>query len=190
MGGKADNGLPLFRIVRGSDRTTFIGGAWKDYDKSGNFIREVVEVREVLKYPDAKERYIFEALIPPENYGSEREWEMMFTEWIQGVRIETLGAFPRQGEYELVKVLETPKTKQFVPLTEAICDALVTTAKLNKELPQRVKYEAARERREREEKEKDQRLIDRIEDMGRPNWAQEGKPHVIVPDISEVAKYS
>ena len=182
MGGKADNGLPLFRIVRGHDRLTHIGGKWNDFDHSGNLIRSVVEVRQVLKYPEAADRYIFEALCPPENYGTEQDWQQ-FTEWIDGKRIETLGPFPRQGEYELVKVLETPTTKQFVPLTETICDALVNTARLNKELPARIKYEAAQERRKKEEAQKEQNLIDRIDEMAPAEFST--KPHIISPGLPQ-----
>jgi len=185
-GGRADNGLPLFRVMRGCDRMTHIGGKWKDYDASHNIIREVVEVRYVPKYPDALDRYVFEALCPCENYGTERDWELQFTEWIDGNRIETLGPYPRQGEYELVKVLETPVTHQFVPLTEAICDALVNTARLNKELPARIRYEAAKERREKEEAAKEQRLIDKIDDMAVPKWANQ--PHIINPGIPQEKK--
>lgn len=166
---------------------TWIGGAWKDYDANGNFLRETVEVREVPKYPEALERYVFECWMPPENYGSEREWELLFTQWIDGQRIETLGPYPRHGEYELLKVIETPKTKQFVPLTDTICEALVTTAKLNRDLPQKVKLEWIRRRNEREEAAKEQRLIDRIDEMAP---AFEGKPSVVVPTDLEVAKYS
>jgi len=187
MGGKADNGFPLFRIVRGCDRFTHIGGKWNDFDKnSGALIRSVVEVRHVPKYPEAMERYIFEALCPPENYGTEREWNQMFTEWIDGQRIETLGPYPREGEYELVKVLETPTTRQFVPLTDTICDALVTTAKLNKELPARIKYEAAQERRKREEEAKEQRMIDKINDLAPADFTT--KPYIIHPGLKQEKK--
>jgi hypothetical protein len=190
IGGLSPNGKPLFRVVRGIDRLTWIGGPWKDYDSNGNLVREVTEMRNVPKYPDAIDKYVFEAWMPPENYGSETEWELLFTKWVNGQRIETLGPFPREGEYELVKVLETPRTKKPVPLTDTICEALVTTAKANRELSFNVKLEAIRRRREREEQAKEQRLIDRLDDMAFPEWSRDGKPHIVVPSVSEVFKYS
>lgn len=190
IGGLNPHGQPLFRVVCGAERLTLIGGAWRDYDKSGNFLREVVEVREVQKYPEALERYVFEAWMPSENYGTEREWRENYTKIINGQFVDELGPYPRHGEYELVKVLEAPKSKAFVPLTEAICDALVATAVANRNLSLNVKYEFIRRRNEAEDKAKDQRLIDKIEDMGRPNYASDGKPHIIVPDMKEISKYA
>ena len=186
IGGKAENGLPLFRVLRGCDRFTWIGGEWKHHDSSGNVTGSHVGLERVLKYPEAKDRYIFELWCPPENYGDEKKWKEQFTECINGEFIEVLGPFPREGEYELIRVLETPGKKSFVPLTEAICDAVVATAKLNKELPAKIKIEAAKARREAEEKAKDQRLIDKINDM-RP--AFEGKTYVVVPSAKELAQY-
>jgi len=56
---------------------------------------------------------------------------------------------------------------------------------MNRELPARHKQLAAQERREREEKSKDQNLIDRIEEMQRPSFARQqdsGKQrYIIVP---------
>lgn len=190
LGGLNPHGQPLFRVMRGADRMTLIGGAWKDYDNNGNFLRETVEVRNVPKYPDALERYIFEGWMPPENYGTEQEWKEQFTRIIGGNVIEELGPYPRHGEYELIRVVETPKAKAFVPLTEAICDALVTTAVANRELPLKVKMEFIRRRNEKEEAAKEQRLIDKIEGMSRPDWAIDGKPHIVVPDMKDILKYA
>src|SRR5262249_32862908 len=117
-------------------------------------------------------------------------WKENFTKWISGKIIDELGPYPRHGEYELVKVIETPKKKQFVPLTEAICDALVVTAKANRNLSVNVRYEAAKARREQGEAAKEQRQSDRIEHRERPSWAAKGKPHIIVPNIKEITKYS
>lgn len=190
IGGLNPHGQPLFRVVRGSDRMTWIGGAWRDHDSNGNFLREVVETRQVPKYPDALERYVFEGWMPPENYGTEQEWKENFTKIIAGQFVEELGEYPRHGEYELIKVIETPKAKAFVPLTEAICDALVTTAKANRELSVNVKMEFIRRRNEREAEAKETRLIDAIEGMSRPDWAINGKPHIVVPDMKDILKYA
>ena len=186
-GGLAPNGRPLFRVVRGSERMTWIGGKWKKYDEHGNFLSDWVGMQEVLKYPYAKDKYVFEMLCPPENYGTPEEWRAAFTEWIDGQSIDTLGPFPREGEYELVRVLETPEKKLPVPLTEAICDALVATAKLNRELPERIKREAAKERRDKEENARKQRMVDRINDICVSPTMR--APHIVVPDMKEVIQY-
>lgn len=190
LGGLNPHGEPLFRVVCGNERMTRIGGAWRDYDASGNFLREVVEEREVPKYPDALERYVFEAWMPPENYGTESEWRDAYTKIISGKIVQELGPYPRHGEYEMVKILETPKKKTFVPLTEAICDALVTTAVANRNLSVNVKYEFIKRRNAAAEAAKEQRLVDAIEGMGRPKWAEGDKPHIVVPDMSEISKYA
>lgn len=177
--------------MRGCDRFTFIGGAWKKYDTNGNYIGEWIGTQRVLKYPEAEQRYIFELWCPPENYGTEEQWNQNFRECIDGQFVDTLGPYPGNGEYELLshlgileRVYKDEKTgkvlrKEFVPLTEVLCDAIVLTAKMNKELPARIKMEAARDRREKEEREKENRQIDMIEDMSRPDWAK--APHIIVP---------
>src|SRR6266850_2223812 len=182
IGGMSPDGnRPLFRMVWGRERLTVIGGAWKKYDSNGNEIGEVTEERWVPKYPNALDRFIIEMWCPPENYGTPEEWDRSFREFINGKFINVLGEFPRMGEYELVKVLETPIKKAFVPLTDAIVEACVTTAKLNKELPARIKVEAGRDRREKEEREKDERLAAIIENCERPWWAKQDRPHIVVP---------
>jgi hypothetical protein len=174
MGGLAPNGVPQFRVMRGCDRFTWIGGRWKHFDANGNETGSHVGVECLLKHPEAQDRYIFEMWLAPEM--TETEWKSQFTEWIDGQAIETLGPYPANGEYELVRVIETPTTKAFVPLTEAICDSLVQVAKLNKELPTKHRVLAAQERREREENVAKQKRIDMIEEMGRAGWAR--NPHV------------
>ncbi len=171
--------------MRGSDRFTWIGGRWKKFDSNGNPIGEHIGVERVLKYPEAEDRYIFELLCPAENYGTPTDWELNFTQWIDGQRVETLGPFPRAGEYELVKVIETPTKRAFVPLTESICDALVQVAKLNKELPERIKREAARQHREQQERATQNKIADMIE-----NLEIDQRPHIYVPSDYEKRKYA
>lgn len=178
--------------MRGCDRFTFIGGEWKHYDAHRNETGSHVGVERVLKYPGTEDRYIFEMWMSPEY--TPYEWQTLFTQSINGQSVETLGPYPANGEYELVRVLEKVRVdrtngailgKEFVPLTESLCDALVLTAKMNRELPAKHKMLAAQERRERDEKAKDDRLADRIEDMGRPKWAEkqesEKQRYIIVP---------
>lgn len=197
-GGKAENGLPLFRIMRGCDRFTWIGGKWNHFDDSGNVTGSHIGVQNVLKYPEAKDRYILEVLCPAENYGSEAVWETMFTEYIDGIRVETLGPFPREGEYEIVRVIEREYKdskgvtwkKEFVPLTATLCDAIVDTAVRNKDLPERIRKEAKRKIWEDQKREEDQRLEDKfiaIEEK-RPTWARKDS-YVVLPSDMDVAKF-
>lgn len=182
----AENGLPLFRVMRGCDRFTWIGGRWTHHDASGNETGSHIGVERVLKHPETKDRYIFEMLLMPEY--TREEWEILFTQWLDGQKVETLGPYPENGEYELIRVIEKVHVDQksgkilrteFIPLTESLCDALVLTAKMNRELPAKHKVLAAQERREREEKAKEQRQIDIINDLRGPDWANQ--PHIIVP---------
>jgi hypothetical protein len=179
IGGRADNGWPLFRVMRGCDRFAIIAGEKR------------------LKYPNAIDRYIFEMLLfcelPPE------QWEERFTYYVDGKKVEVNGPYPANGEYEIMepygiieKVTVNPRTKmvikrEFAPLTSTLCDALVETAKLNRGLTAQHRMQAAQERRAKEEAEKEQRLIDRIDEMG---LAFEGKTFVTVPSSAEIAKFS
>lgn len=198
LGGKASNGLPLFRILRGCDRFTHIGGRWNKFDDSGNKTGEYIGIQSVLKYPEAKERYLLEVLCPAENYGSEFTWEVMFTEYIDGIKVETMGPFPREGEYELVRVIEREYKdskgvtwkKEFVPLTSTICDAVVQTAIANKDLPERIRKEAKRKMWEDQQKEDAQKQEDKflaLEEK-RPPWARNDS-YVVLPSDADVSKF-
>jgi hypothetical protein len=180
MGGRADNGLPLFRVMRGCDRTSIIAG------------------EERIKYIGTHDRYVFEMLMFCELTPS--EWHEKFTYYVDGKKVEMNGPYPENGEYELFKVVEkvhmrfnarTHKMEvvktEFAPLTSTLCDALIATAIANRQLPAEHRVKAAQERRAKEESDKDQRLTDRINDMG---LAFEGKPFVTVPSSTEISKYS
>lgn len=148
----------------------------------------------VLKYLGTEERYVFEMLMFCEV--SREEWDEKFRLLVDGKMTDILGPYPENGEYELVKVIEKvhvdARTKkvlrtEFAPLTSTLCDALVETAIQNRNLPAKHKQLAAQERRAKEEAEKEQRMIDRIDDMG---LAFGGKTFVTVPSSAEIAKYS
>ncbi len=183
---------PNFRIVWGSDRMTVLGGKFSDFDNSGNKIREITEYRQMPKYPDAVDRFIVEQYTYPEM--SREEWEYKFTQIIDGIPIETMGPYPEQGDYECLKVLETPctckdkceqpnKHKRFVPLTATVLDAIIHVARLNKHIPAKDKVEFARRRRERQEKATDDRMMDIIKGAKRPSWAV--NPHVVLSQMKE-----
>lgn len=183
-GGKTPEGLPLFRISWSTTRLTIVGGEWKQFDNSGNITGSVVEERLVERYPESRDRWLFEMWQVPEY--SEREWEQLFTTTINGTKVHSLGPYPRQGDYELVKVIETPQTHQFIPLTDTICEALLATALRNRDLSSRHRARAVREQRERAESFAD---LQRDAILTNSQSAFNSQPTIAVPDLKEVAEY-
>lgn len=187
-GGLAPGGLPNFRIVWGAERLCVLGGKWHDYDKNtGMLIREVVEYRNIPKYPLSLDRWILEMWLPPEHFGSPESWAQTTYEFVDGQMMECLGPYPAAGEYELVKVIETPKG-HFVPLTATICDVLIATAKRNQQIPARARVEANRAKFKYEEEQKDERMRLKIKELGQADMAM--VPHIVVPSTFEKEKYS
>src|SRR5262245_46766641 len=187
LGGRTDDGQPLFRVMRSCDRMAWVGGPWKKHDASGNITGECIEVKLVPAYAHVTDRYVFEAWFPPEWYGTPESWERDTHLMFNGIKVETQGPYPRHGDYELVKVLETPERKLFVPLTEAICVALVETAVRNKGLSVKARIAVAQENREREERARIAKQIAMIENISKPK--EFAQPHVVMPSDYEVRKY-
>lgn len=178
QGGMTPSGQPLFRIIWGSDRLTLMGGEWKKFDDSGNVISSCVEEKLVTKYANAENCWILEMWTPPENYGTMEQWEAAHTKTIDGKTVRELGPYPFNGEYELVKALQAPKTHQFVPLTATICDAIISVVVRNRHLPHAIRMAAYRDQQQKIEEAKVQKRIDMIENMA---LAWDGKAHIIVP---------
>lgn len=57
-------GNPNYRIVNTKGLTEHRFGTFRDHDDSGNFIREVSEVRETEKYPFYEDAWVLEKLSP------------------------------------------------------------------------------------------------------------------------------
>lgn len=171
QGGLSESGKPLFRIIWAPDVTEVRGQRWIDRDASGNVIREVVEYRKVEKY--FFDRWVFEMWTPC--MVSEDDWNYENTEMFDGIPFLKL-PYPREGEYEMVKVLETPGG-HFVPLTSTICDVLVMTAMQNRHVPVARRLELARERRENQDIQKDITAIEILKEQLGP---MKGNPWVSV----------
>ena len=186
-GGLAENGRPLFRVIHGSDRFTTVGGEWTKFDDQGNEIGHEIGYRQCVKYPHTDNCFIFEVWCPSENYGTPEEWEKNFTQHIKGHRIETLGAYPENGEYELMLPLKTPKGYP-VELTATICDVLIDTAVKNRDLPMRIRMEAHHDRVKKKEEAEVAKRAAMIENMQKPEWAY--GPHVVMPSDLDVSKFS
>ncbi len=122
-GGVNRYGEPNFRVVWGWSRLTWIGGRWTDRDRSGNIVREVIELRELPKYTP-HDRWHIERWVPPEAYGSPEEWYQRTLETEGGIVIPALGPYPARGEYEHSFTLEGPRG-EFISLDAAACDAIV-----------------------------------------------------------------
>jgi hypothetical protein len=186
-GGLAENGRPLFRVIHGSDRLTTVGGEWTKFDNQGNETGHETGYRQCVKYPHTDNCYIFEAWCPAENYGTREDWEQNFTKHINGMRIETLGGYPENGEYELVMPLKTPKGYP-VELTDTICDVLVDTAVKNKHLATNIRMEAFRDKLKKKEQAEVGKRAAMIDSMSKPEWAY--GPHVVMPSDLDISKFS
>ena len=161
-GGLAPNGQPLFRVIWGADRLTLVGGEWNQFDNSGNITGTVTEEKLCVKYPQAQNRWIMEMWTPPENYGTLDDWTERTVQTINGKTINTLGPYPSNGEYELLKVIETPRGV-YVPLTSTVCDAMIAVAVLNRQLPSEIRKKAHRDAQEARDRATEDHRIEIIE---------------------------
>ncbi len=190
-GGANPHGQPNFRVVWGRDRLTWLGGAFNDHDDSGNLMRTQVAHRLVPAYPEFLERWIFEIWVPPEFFGTEEEWFAQTVEFVGGYRVETLGPYPRKGDYEFVFAIETPlrgecrrkqqcvcgQCKQFVPLTDAVVEGLMNIINAQRNLPLSLRIAARKEQREKSRQQKENQILEKYEDQRSPFQ----NPYVIVP---------
>ena len=115
-------GEPNHRAVWGWNRLAWIGGKFVDRNPSGELLREVVELRLEPKYP-AVNRWHIERWLPPEAYGSPRQWYSQTIERENGVSIPALGPYPSRGDYEHCFTLEGPEG-EFIQLTPTVAEHL------------------------------------------------------------------
>lgn len=197
LGGINAHGEPNFRIIWGWKRLAWHGGKFHDRDGSGNLLGVRIETRLEPKYSPPN-RWYFEAWLPAEAYGTPESWDKETVEWIDGVRVETLGPFPRKGDYEQVMVLQTPlrggcKTRgacycggclEFAPLTETAAMAILDAVKMSRTLPGVMKRLAREERQKQAAKEREERALGLLEEK-RPAFSG---PMVVVPGESNPQK--
>jgi hypothetical protein len=144
-GGLNRFGEPNFRAVWGWSRLTWIGGKWTDTDSHGNLTREIVELREVPKYFPF-DRWHIERWMPPESYGSPRQWYTQTVERDDGISIPALGPYPSRGEYEHCFTLQGPRG-EFIPLSPSACETIVRAVEFSRSEPAQM-HRAALTRRE------------------------------------------
>ena len=119
-GGNNRLGEPNYRAVWGWNRLAWIGGKFEDRDEHGALLRERMELREEPKYP-AVNRWHIERWLPPEAYGSPRQWYAQTIERENGISIPALGPYPSRGDYEHCFTLEGPRG-EFLQLTPTVAE--------------------------------------------------------------------
>ena len=194
LGGKNPLGQPNFRVIWGGNRLAWHGGLFHERDDHGNLLRVQVTHKLTPKYPEAVNRWICEMWMPPEVFGTPESWELETVEWKEGQRIETLGPFPRQGDYELVFVLQTPLTGRcarkkfcecgqclaYVPLTETAAVSVLQMVNLSRLASPALRIAArhAEEERKQLARKDEQRL--RLDECERSKLFR--APAIIVPE--------
>jgi hypothetical protein len=109
-----------YRAVWGWNRLAWIGGKFEDRDEQGVLQRERIELRREPKYP-AVNRWHIERWVPPETYGSPRNWYLQTIEHAGAQSVPALGPYPSRGDYEHCFTLETPRG-EFIQLTATVAE--------------------------------------------------------------------
>lgn len=106
IGGKTPVGEPLYKVGWGWDLTCF---------RNGN--------PSALKYPGPfLNRWILEKWLPPEFFGSKKQWETHRWSWTaDGKSLDVLGEFPSKGMYGMKMPLVTPDGG-FIPLGSSVLE--------------------------------------------------------------------
>lgn len=107
-GGKNPRGESLYRLIWGANRLSWVGGKWVDRDPNTKaVIRRVIEVREFPKYSHlGLHKWFLERWYPPEHFGSRARWEALTVETVDGLRIQALGPYPENGDYDWAFTVE------------------------------------------------------------------------------------
>ena len=140
-------GQPNYRAVWGWSRLGWVGGKWEDRNAAGELLREVVELRYVPKYAP-HDRWHIERWVPPEAYGSPREWYAQTAEQAGGRSTPALGPYPHRGEYEHCFTLQGP-CGDFVQLTPTAAEYIARAIETGRHAgaPERRRALEAREER-------------------------------------------
>lgn len=132
-GGLNRFGEPNYRAIWGWNRLAWIGGKFEDRDEHGALLRERIELREEPKYP-AVNRWHIERWVPPEAYGSPRQWYLQTIERENGVSIPALGPYPSRGEYEHCFTLEGSRG-EFLQLTPTVAEHIARAIEFSRHAP-------------------------------------------------------
>jgi hypothetical protein len=160
-GGINRYGEPLYRVVWGWNRLSWMGGKFTDRDENGTLIRETVQLRMEPKYPKVN-RWHVEKWIAPEVYGSPKRWYSQTLEREDGISVPALGPYPERGEYELVFTLEKPNG-EFQQLTSTIVERLAKSLEFSQNIPAAKRKAALFAREEKAEKDYVDWAVDAME---------------------------
>ena len=154
---------PNYRAVWGWNRLAWIGGKFEERDPAtGSLLREVVELRQEPKYP-AVNRWHIEKWLPPETYGSPRNWWKQTVEIEGGRSIPALGPYPARGEYEHCFTLEGPRG-EFVQLTPTVAEHIARAIEWSRRHPRSAGKRALYDREQRQERSYDAYAYDILDD--------------------------
>ena len=147
-GGRNRFGEPNYRAVWGWNRLAWIGGKFEDRDETGALLRERVEMRQEPKYPGVN-RWHIERWMPPETYGSPRQWYAQTVELAGGRNVPALGPYPSRGEYEHCFTLEVP-SGEFVQLTPTVAEHIAYAIERSRCSPRTAKRASLYDRAQRD----------------------------------------
>ena len=125
-------GEPNYRAIWGWNRLAWIGGKFEDRDEHGTLLRERIELREEPKYP-AVSRWHIERWLPPEAYGSPRQWYAQTIERTNGISIPALGPYPSRGDHEHCFTLEGSRG-EFIQLTPTVAEHMARAIEFSRGL--------------------------------------------------------
>jgi hypothetical protein len=151
-----------YRAVWGWNRLAWIGGKFEDRDEHGVLLRERIELRKEPKYP-AVNRWHIERWLPPEVYGSPRQWYGQTVERENGVSIPALGPYPSRGEYEHCFTLEGSRG-EFIQLTPTIAEHIARAIECSRSFPRARSRSGLYNREQRTERRYDQWAFDVMDD--------------------------
>lgn len=158
-GGVNRFGEPNYRAVWGWERLGWIGGKWEDRDPAdGSLLREIIELRRVPKYTP-HDRWHIERWLPPEAYGSPRDWYAQTIERENGVSLPALGPYPTRGEYEHCFTLQG-FAGEFVQLTSTVAEYVARAIERGRSAPQSERRAAIDDRERREDRAYDDWAMD------------------------------
>jgi hypothetical protein len=180
-GGTNRYGEPNYRAVWGWSRLGWIGGTWEDRNAAGELVRECFELRRVPKYAP-HDRWHLERWLPPESYGSPREWYAHTVEREGGpaslsAGLPALGPYPYHGEYEHCFTLAGP-SGEFVQLTPTVAEYVALAIERGRHASAAERKCAIEERERRDDRDYDDWAWDVL---GSGGPAFQGLPFVTVP---------
>src|SRR5215467_5592662 len=155
-------GEPNYRACWGWNRLAWIGGKFEDRDEHGALLRERVELRQEPKYPEVN-RWHIERWLPPEAYGSPRQWYSQTIERANGLSIPALGPYPSRGDYEHCFTLEGQRG-EFIQLTPTVAEHIARAIECSRHAPRSRSRALLYEREQRTDRHYEQWAYDVLDD--------------------------